>query len=71
LFERQQSRELNVKLRGELAKQGMQINDVPEAERERMREKLKPVIAKYSASLGEPLVKEFYGEIDKQRQAHK
>jgi len=71
VFERQQSRELNAKLRGELAKQGMQINDVPEAERERMREKLKPVIAKYSASLGEPLVKEFYDEIDKQRQASK
>lgn len=71
VFERQQSRELNAKLRGELAKLGMQINDVSDAERARMREKLKPVLAKYSATLGEPLVTEFYAEIDKQRKAAK
>jgi TRAP-type transport system periplasmic protein len=71
VFERQQSRELNVKLRGELVKLGMQINDVSDVERARMREKLKPVLAKYSAALGEPLVNEFYAEIDKQRKAPK
>jgi tripartite ATP-independent transporter DctP family solute receptor len=71
VFERQQSRELNAKLRGELVKLGMQINDVSDAERARMREKLKPVLAKYSAALGEPLVNEFYAEIDKQRKAGK
>lgn len=71
VFERQQSRELNAKLRGELVKLGMQINDVSDAERARMREKLKPVLAKYSEALGEPLVNEFYAEIDKQRKAPK
>jgi TRAP-type transport system periplasmic protein len=71
LFERQQSRELNAKLRGELVKLGMQVNDVSDAERARMREKLKPVLAKYSEALGEPLVNEFYAEIDKQRKAAK
>ena len=47
----------------------MQINEISDAERERMREKLKPVITKHSATLGEPLVSEFFAEIDKQRKA--
>ncbi len=67
LFERKTSRELNARLREDLVKAGMQINDVPEAQRQQMREKLRPVIAKHAASLGDAFVKEFYAEIDKQR----
>ncbi|MBZ8143526.1 ABC transporter substrate-binding protein, partial [Rubrivivax gelatinosus] len=37
VYQRQTSRALNASLRAELVKQGMQINDVPDAERARMR----------------------------------
>jgi tripartite ATP-independent transporter DctP family solute receptor len=65
LFQRQTSRELNGKLRGELTKLGMQINDVPDAERARMREKLQPVIAKHVAAVGEETAREFFAAIAK------
>jgi tripartite ATP-independent transporter DctP family solute receptor len=65
LYERQSSRELNGKLRGELVKLGMQVNDVSEAERERMREKLQPVIAKHSAAAGEEVMREFQAALAK------
>lgn len=65
VYERQTSRELNGRLRAELAKLGMQVNDVSEAERQRMREKLQPVIAKHSAAVGEEVTKEFLGAIAK------
>jgi len=50
-----------------LVKSGMQINDIAPQEIARMRDKVKPVIDKYSAQIGEPLVKEFYAELDKAR----
>ena len=62
-FERQTSRELNTKLRGDLVKLGMQINDVSDAERMRMREKLQPVIAKHQAAVGEETAKAFFAAI--------
>ncbi len=65
VYERQTSRELNGRLRAELTKLGMQVNDVTEAERQRMREKLQPVIAKHSAAVGEEVTKEFLGAIAK------
>lgn len=61
------SREANDKALEALKKAGMQINDIAPAERERMKEKAKPVIDKYSKDIGEPLVKEVYAEIDKAR----
>jgi tripartite ATP-independent transporter DctP family solute receptor len=64
-YERQTSRELNGKLRAELVKLGMQVNDVPEAERQRMREKLQPVIAKHSAAVGEEVTREFLAALAK------
>jgi TRAP-type transport system periplasmic protein len=45
----------------------MQINDLPPQEIARMREKVKPVIDKYTAQLGPELVQEFYAEIEKAR----
>ena len=62
-FERQTSRELNTKLRADLVKLGMQINDVSDAERMRMREKLQPVIAKHQAAVGEETAKAFFAAI--------
>lgn len=65
LFQRQTSRDLNGSLRGELVKQGMLINDVTDAERARMREKLKPVIDKYTAQVGADVSKQFFDAIAK------
>lgn len=63
VFQRQTSRDLNGKLRAELTKLGMQINDVPDAERAKMREKLAPVIAKHQAAVGEDTAKAFFAAI--------
>ena len=65
LYQRQAIRELNANSRKVMAEHGMQINDVSDAERQRMREKLQPVIAKYRSVLGEDTVKEFYDVIAK------
>ena len=65
VFQRQTSRDLNGSLRGELVKQGMVINDVSDAERARMREKLKPVIDKYTAQVGTDVSKQFFDAIAK------
>jgi tripartite ATP-independent transporter DctP family solute receptor len=65
VYERQTSRELNARLRGELVKMGMQIDDVSDAERQKMREKLKPVIAKHAALVGEDIARQFYDAIAK------
>lgn len=62
-YERQTSRELNGRLRAELVRLGMQVDDVGDAERQRMREKLKPVIAKHAAAVGEEITREFYAAI--------
>ena len=64
-FQRQTSREMNAKARAELIKAGMQINDVSDAERQRMREKLQPVIAKYQTVVGEDTAKAFFDAIAK------
>lgn len=66
-YERQTSRELNAKLRNELTRLGMQINDVSPQERARMRDKLQPVIAKYTAGAGEETAREFFAAIDQAR----
>lgn len=69
LYERQQSRTLNGELRAQLIAAGMQVNDLSPEERARMRERLKPVIDKYSALLGQPLVTAFFEAIAKARAA--
>jgi TRAP-type transport system periplasmic protein len=65
VFERQTSRELNAKAREELIKAGMLVNDVSDAERQKMREKLQPVIVKHQAAVGEDTAKEFFAAIAK------
>ena len=67
VFQRKTAREMSEKSRQSLIKAGMQINDVAPAEIARMREKVKPVVDKYAAQVGEPLLKEFYAELDKAR----
>jgi tripartite ATP-independent transporter DctP family solute receptor len=65
--QRKVSRDTDQKSRQSLIKSGMQINDLPPQEIARMREKVKPVIDKYTAQVGEALVQEFYAELEKAR----
>lgn len=65
VFQRQTSRELNTKMRTELVKLGMQVNDVSDVERQHMRDKLAPVIAKHQAAVGEETTKAFFAAIAK------
>jgi tripartite ATP-independent transporter DctP family solute receptor len=46
-----------------LRKSGMQVTEFSPAEMNRLREKVKPVVDKYSASIGEATVKELMGAI--------
>ena len=65
--QRKVAREMDLKSRQFLVKSGMQINDIAPQEIARMRDKVKPVVDKYSAQIGQPLVQEFYAELDKAR----
>ncbi|NML15609.1 TRAP transporter substrate-binding protein [Azohydromonas caseinilytica] len=70
-YQRKVAREMSEKSRQALIKNGMQINDLAPAELQRMRDKVQPVVAKYAAQVGEPLVKEFQAELEKARAASK
>ncbi|KLN57302.1 hypothetical protein VPARA_13820 [Variovorax paradoxus] len=50
-----------------LGKAGMTVSEPPPEEMAKLRAKVKPVIDKYSASVGEATVKELMSEIDKAR----
>jgi TRAP-type transport system periplasmic protein len=50
-----------------LKKNGMTVTEFAPAEVAKLREKMKPVIAKYSASVGEAVVTEVNGELAKLR----
>ena len=66
-YQRKIAREMSDKSRQALVKHGMQINDLAPQELARMRDKVKPVIDKYTAQVGEGLAKEFYAELEKAR----
>ena len=51
----------------DLKKAGMVVTEFSPAETARLRDKVKPVVDKYSASVGEATVKELYAEIGKVR----
>ena len=65
LYQRQASRDLNAKARDALVKEGMQVNEISDAERQHMREKLQSVVAKYQKIVGEETTKEFFAAIAK------
>ena len=48
-------------------KKSMEVTELPPAEVAKIREKLKPVIEKYSANVGADLVKELQAELEKVR----
>jgi tripartite ATP-independent transporter DctP family solute receptor len=69
LYQRNVNREMDKKSMQTLKEKGMELTVIPPQELARMREKVKPVIDKYTKEVGEPLVKELYAEIDKVRKA--
>jgi tripartite ATP-independent transporter DctP family solute receptor len=66
-YQRQISRELNEREIGNLKASGMQVNDVSPQEIARIRERLQPVIVKYTPQVGEGLVNEINAELAKMR----
>jgi tripartite ATP-independent transporter DctP family solute receptor len=66
-FQRQQARASVDSTLDNLKKAGMQVNELPAAEVAKMRERMKPVIAKHTAAVGEATVAALQAELDKQR----
>ena len=64
---RQVSRELNEREIGKLKASSMQVNELSPQEIARIREKLQPVIVKYTLQVREPLVNEINAELAKTR----
>jgi tripartite ATP-independent transporter DctP family solute receptor len=65
--QRKVSREMEQKAIDNIKKKGVTVTEISPAERERMREKVKPVTDKYTKELGEELVNSFNAEIAKVR----
>lgn len=66
-FERQDSRADSLKAMGTLEQAGMKINTVSPEEVARMREKVQPVVDKYTQELGPALIQQLNTEISKAR----
>jgi len=66
-YERKVIREFNTKAVGELRKAGMQVTEFSPEETAKLREKLQPVVTKYSKEFGEATTKELMAELDKAR----
>ena len=67
VYERQVSRAANDKSADSLRKKGMQLNAIAPQEIARMRDKIKPVIDKFTKEGGEALANEIHAEISKVR----
>lgn len=70
-YERKLNREREAAMLKESPAKGMAVNDVTQAERERMRERLKPVTEKYAKQIDPVLLAEFMSEVAKARSASK
>lgn len=66
-FQREASRAAADTALDTLKKAGMTVTELPPAEMAKLRDKVKPVIDKYSASVGEATVKELMAEVAKVR----
>lgn len=66
-YERKYSRDNDPKLLQELKNKGMIYTEVAPAERQRIRDALKPVYQKYAKNLGEDVVNQTMAELDKFR----
>ena len=66
-YQREQSRNAAASILEGLKKNGMQVTELAPAEVTKLREKMKPVIAKHSANVGDATVKAVMAELDKAR----
>ena len=66
-YQRELSRKQAEEALADLKKAGMQVTEISAPEMQRLRDKVKPVIDKHTASVGEATVKEVYAEIAKVR----
>ena len=70
-YERNIIRAYDAKALEELKSKGMQVTTLPEGEIAKMREKLKPVWAKFTKQFGEASANELFAELNKARTAKK
>ncbi|MBD5804417.1 2,3-diketo-L-gulonate-binding periplasmic protein YiaO precursor [Azoarcus sp. Aa7] len=63
-YQREVSRKQAAEALEELKKSGIQVNEVAAAEIQRLRDKVKPVIDKHAANVGEDTVKAVYAELE-------
>jgi tripartite ATP-independent transporter DctP family solute receptor len=70
-FERKTIRDFSENALGELKKKGMQITELPPAEQTKLRDKLQPVVTKFSKEFGEATAKEMFTELEKIRGSRK
>ena len=68
-YQREQSRKLEASILDNLKKNGMQVSQLSDAEMAKLRDKMRPVTAKYGVTVGQDLVKEVQAEIEKVRTA--
>lgn len=68
-FQREKARALEASILDNLKKNGMQVSQLPESEMAKLREKMRPVTAKYGVNVGQDMVKELQAEIEKVRAA--
>jgi len=66
-YQRKVSRELAATQLDALKTAGMQVTELPPDEQAKLQEKIKPVIAKYSASVGDTTLKDLQAELAKLR----
>jgi tripartite ATP-independent transporter DctP family solute receptor len=64
-YQREQARGLVASALDNMKKNGMQVSQFSDAELGKLRDKLRPVTAKYGVTVGQDLVKELQGEIEK------
>ena len=69
IYQRQVARAEAQKSIDELKKRGMTVHELRAAEMAKLKERAQPVFAKFSAQIGEPLVKEVIAEIERVRAA--
>lgn len=66
-YQRQVAREAAVTALDGLKKAGMQVTELPAAEMDKLRDKMRPVIAKYAVAVGQETVQELQTELAKAR----
>lgn len=66
-YQRQVAREQAAGNLADLKKAGMTVTELPAAEMAKLRDKMKPVIAKHAATVGQSVVDEMMAELAKQR----